>query len=81
VRRALSSMVGVALTAVTACVTTGEDEYAFCDALLRHDAASAQTLFDSGTIDMTADGGGRCVPALMLFDRAKDTWPAVTAGS
>ena len=70
-------VVGVVLTALAACVTTGEDEYAFCDALLRHDAASAQTLFDSGTIDMTADGGGRCVPALMLFDRAKDTWPAV----
>lgn len=68
---------GVVTLSLTACVTTGEDEYAFCDALLRHDAAAAQAMFDTGQIDMTADGGGRCVPALMLFDRAKATWPAV----
>jgi hypothetical protein len=77
VRSAPLVLAGVLLTALTGCVTTGEDEYAFCDALLRQDAAAAQTLFDSGQIDMTADGGRRCVPALMLFDRAKDTWPAV----
>ncbi len=67
----------VLLTSLAGCVTTGEDEYAFCDALLRRDGAAAQALFDSGQIDMTTDGGGRCVPALMLFDRAKDTWPEV----
>lgn len=65
------------LTALAGCVTTGEEEYAFCDAILRRDGAAAQALFDTGQIDMTTDGGGRCVPALMLFDRAKDTWPEV----
>lgn len=76
-RRPALALAGLLLSLGAACVTTGEDEYAFCDALERHDAAAAQRLFDTGRIDMTADGGGRCVPALWLFDRAKDTWPAV----
>lgn len=76
-RRATVALACLLPTLVGACVTTGDDEYAFCDALERHDAAAAQALFDTGRIDMTADGGAVCVPALWLFDRAKDTWPAV----
>lgn len=67
-------LAGVVLS-FTGCVTTGEDEYAFCDALERRDTAATQALFNTGAIDMLSDGGGRCVPALWLFDRAKDTWP------
>ncbi|MCC7125577.1 MAG: ankyrin repeat domain-containing protein [Acidobacteria bacterium] len=73
---AIGLLAPLVLTCLAACVTTGEDEYAFCDALRRYDPAAAQALFDTGRIDMMADGGGVCVPALMLFDRARDTWPA-----
>ena len=75
-RRAFSCAVaGVVLTIGTACSTAGDDELAFCDALRRYDPPAAKALFDTGQIDMTADSAA-CVPALMLFDRAKDTWPA-----
>lgn len=73
-RRAVAT--ALMLSCLSGCVTTGEDEYAFCDALNRYDPAAAQALFDTGQIDMLSDGGGVCVPALLLFDRAKDTWPA-----
>lgn len=60
---------------MAACTGVGEDEQAFCDAVGRYDAAGAQTLLDTGQIDLTAGGGG-CSPALSVFDRASSRTPA-----
>jgi ankyrin repeat protein len=59
---------------VGACSGVGEDEQALCDAADRNDPAAAQKLLDTGQIDMAA-GGGRCSPALALFDRASSRAP------
>jgi hypothetical protein len=70
----MSIVVAITLSLV-ACTGVGEDEQAFCDAAGRNDAAAVKALLDTGQIDMTA-GGGKCAPALALFERASSRAPA-----
>jgi hypothetical protein len=75
-RAALQMSIVVAITlSLVACTGVGEDEQAFCDAAGRNDAAAVKALLDTGQIDMTA-GGGKCAPALALFERASSRAPA-----
>jgi ankyrin repeat protein len=70
----VSTVVALALSAA-ACTGVGEDEQAFCDAVGRRDAAAAKALLDTGQIDLSA-GGGKCAPAIDLFERASKLTPA-----